>query len=124
MVWRKSESRSYFGGSIMELQKLTKAIWDTSRRIEDGVNTLAKKAKEYAEAEKEYRLALGKEILILREQGIQATLIPDIARGNTAELKFKRDLAEVTYKTCKEMLQGLQAELSGYQSILRIQQDI
>ncbi|EJP6471386.1 hypothetical protein NHI66_000635 [Clostridium botulinum] len=108
----------------MELQKLTKAIWDTSRRIEDGVNTLAKKAKEYAEAEKEYRLALGKEILILREQGIQATLIPDIARGNTAELKFKRDLAEVTYKTCKEMLQGLQAELSGYQSILKIQQEI
>ncbi|ENJ9653520.1 hypothetical protein AB2T14_001128 [Clostridium botulinum] len=108
----------------MELQKLTKAIWDTSRRIEDGVNTLAKKAKEYAEAEKEYRLALGKEILILREQGIQATLIPDIARGNVSELKFNRDIAEVTYKTCKEMLQGLQAELSGYQSILRIQQDI
>ncbi|KRU46316.1 hypothetical protein FDG33_09190 [Clostridium sporogenes] len=108
----------------MELQKLTKAIWDTSRRIEDGVNTLGKKAKEYAEAEKEYRLALGKEILILRDQKVQATLIPDIARGNTAELKFKRDLAEATYKTCKEMLQGLQAELSGYQSILRIQQDI
>ncbi|GAA0081346.1 hypothetical protein [Clostridium sp. CTA-6] len=108
----------------MELQKLTKAIWDTSRRIEDGVNTLAKKAKEYAEAEKEYRLALGKEILILRDQKVQATLIPDIARGNTAELKFRRDLAEATYKTCKEMLQGLQAELSGYQSILRIQQDI
>ncbi|MBY6800141.1 hypothetical protein FCV24_12845 [Clostridium botulinum] len=108
----------------MELQTLTKAIWDTSRRIEDGVNTLAKKAKEYAEAEKEYRLALGKEILILRDQGIQTTLIPDIARGNTAKLKFKRDLSEATYKTCKEMLQGLQAELSGYQSILRIQQDI
>ncbi|ACQ54442.1 hypothetical protein FDF29_11940 [Clostridium botulinum] len=108
----------------MELQKLTKAIWDTSRRIEDGVNTLAKKAKEYAEAEKEYRLALGKEILILRDQKVQTTLIPDVARSNVAELKFKRDIAEVTYKTCKEMLQGLQAELSGYQSILRIQQDI
>ncbi|NFA59485.1 hypothetical protein K8O96_11995 [Clostridium sporogenes] len=108
----------------MELQKLTKAIWDTSRRIEKGVNELGKKAREYAEAEKEYRLSLGKEILILRDQKVQATLIPDIARGNTAELKFKRDLAEVTYKTCKEMLQGLQAELSGYQSILRIQQDI
>ncbi|OSA65645.1 hypothetical protein B2H87_17540, partial [Clostridium botulinum] len=54
----------------------------------------------------------------------QATLIPDIARGNVAELKFKRDVAEVTYKSCKDMLQGLQAELSGYQSILRVQEDI
>ncbi|MHB9950765.1 hypothetical protein CF055_17280 [Clostridium botulinum] len=108
----------------MELQKLTKAIWDTSKRLDNGINTLTKKAKEYAEAEKEYRLALGKEILILRDQKVQTTLIPDIARGNVSELKFKRDIAEVTYKTCKEMLQGLQAELSGYQSILRIQQDI
>ncbi|WP_242976236.1 hypothetical protein [Clostridium sporogenes] len=62
--------------------------------------------------------------MLLREQKVQATLIPDIARGNTAELKFKRDLAEATYKTCKEMLQALQAELSGYQSILKIQQEI
>lgn len=108
----------------MELQKLTKSIWDTSRRIEKGVNELGKRAKEYAEAEKEYRLALGREILILREQKVQTTLIPDIARGNISDLKFKRDIAEVTYKTCKEMLQGLQAELSGYQSILRVQDDM
>ncbi|MBN3398131.1 hypothetical protein [Clostridium botulinum] len=108
----------------MELQKLTQSIWETSKRLDNGINTLTKKAKEYAEAEKEYRLALGKEILILRDQKVQTTLIPDIARGNVSELKFKRDIAEVTYKTCKEMLQGLQAELSGYQSILRIQQDI
>ncbi|AUN06636.1 hypothetical protein [Clostridium botulinum] len=108
----------------MELQKLTKAIWDTSKRLDNGINTLNKKAKEYAEAERDYKIALAKEILILRESKVQATLIPDIARGNVGELKFKRDVAEVTYKSCKDMLQGLQAELSGYQSILRVQEDI
>ncbi|MBN3351670.1 hypothetical protein CF075_21120, partial [Clostridium botulinum] len=73
----------------MELQKLTKAIWDTSKRLDNGINTLNKKAKEYAEAERDYKIALAKEILILRESKVQATLIPDIARGNVGELKFK-----------------------------------
>jgi len=108
----------------MELQKLTQSIWETSKRLDNGINTLTKKAKEYAEAEKEYRLELAKEIIKLRTEGVQATLIPDIARGNIAELKFDRDLAETEYKAYKQMLQSLQVELSGYQSILRIQQDI
>ncbi|EJO5348381.1 hypothetical protein NRP93_002505 [Clostridium botulinum] len=80
----------------MELQKLTKAIWDTSRRIEKVVNELGKRAKEYAEAEKEYRLALGREILILRGKSTNIYVQGECIR-----------LAKVTYKTWKEMLQVL-----------------
>lgn len=108
----------------MELQTLTKAIWNTSQKIDKNINKLTSMARKYAESEKQYRLELAKEIIKLRTEGVQATLIPDIARGNIADLKFDRDLAETEYKTYKQMLQSLQVELSGYQSILRIQQDI
>ena len=108
----------------MELQTLTKAIWDTSQKIDTNINNLTSMARKYAESEKQYRLELAKEIIKLRTEGVQATLIPGVARGNIADLKFDRDLAETEYKAYKQMLQSLQVELSGYQSILRIQQDI
>lgn len=108
----------------MELQTLTKAIWDTSQKIDKNINNLTSMARKYAESEKQYRLELAKEIIKLRTEGVQATLIPGVARGNIADLKFDRDLAETEYKAYKQMLQSLQVELSGYQSILRIQQDI
>ena len=108
----------------MDYIEVGKAIYDTSKRIEAGVNVLYKKSKAYAESEREYRLALGKEIIKLKAEGLQTTLIPDVARGNVAELKFKRDLAEGEYKTCRNMLQALQSELSGLQTIYKRLEDM
>lgn len=108
----------------MDYVEVGQAIYDTSKRIEKGVNTLYAKSKAYAEAEREYRLALGKEIMILKAEGLQATLIPDVARSKAAELKFKRDLAEVEYKTCRDMIEGLKAELSGLQTIYKRLEDM
>jgi hypothetical protein len=108
----------------VETIELTEAIWKTAKRLEGGANAITKKAKEYATAEKEYRIALSKEIMRLKTQSMSVTLIPDLARGNTAELKFKRDLAAETYKSSKIMLDALSNELSAMQSILKIQERI
>ena len=108
----------------MDYIEVGKAIYDTSKRIEDGVNAITKKAKEYATNEKEYRLALSKEIMKLKTEGLQATLIPDVARGNVSEIKFKRDLAELEYKTYRDMIEGLKAELSGLQTIYKRLEDM
>lgn len=108
----------------MDIIDIGQAIYDTAKRIEDGVNNLYKYAKAYAEAEKEYRLILAKEIMNLKDAGMPATLINDLARGNVAELKFKRDLAEVSYKTARDMLEGLMAEMSGLQTIYKKQSEI
>lgn len=108
----------------MEYVEVGKAIYDTSKRIEKGVDTLYGKARVYAESERQYRLALSKEIVKLKAEGMQATLIPDVARGNVAESKFKRDLAEGEYKACKEMLTALQSELSGLQTIYKRLEDM
>jgi hypothetical protein len=103
---------------------ITQAIWDTAHRIESGVDILTSKAKAYVKAEKIYRIALATEIVKLKTAGMPVTIINDVARGNTAELKYNRDLAEELYKTCKEMLESLRAELTGLQSILKVQSDI
>jgi len=110
----------------VEMQEVTSAIWNTAQRLEHGVDTIAKKAKEYAMAEKEYRIALRKEIVKLRTEKMPVTLINDVARGSedVVELKFNRDLALETYKASRDMLNALGTEVSSLQSILKVQTNI
>lgn len=108
----------------IETIEVTQAIFDTAKRLEVGANYIVSKAKEYAKAEKEYRIALSREIIKLKADKLPATLIGDVARGNVAELKFKRDLAEQVYKASRDMLQALSNELSAMQSILKVQTKI
>ncbi|MCR3759182.1 hypothetical protein KYB31_09290 [Clostridium felsineum] len=108
----------------IETIEIAEAIWNTSKRLDKGVDYITQKAKEFASAEKEYRIALSKEIAKLKSEGMSVTLIPDVARGNVAELKFQRDLAEQTYKASRDMLQALSNELSAMQSILKVQTKI
>lgn len=108
----------------VELVDLTQAIWSTAKRIEGGVDILTSKAKAFAESERIYRKALAIEIVKLKTGGMPVTIINDVARGNTADLRYDRDVAEGVYKSCKEMLESLRAELTGLQSLLKVMQDI
>ncbi|KHD34405.1 hypothetical protein NL50_17120 [Clostridium acetobutylicum] len=108
----------------IETIEITEAIWNTSKRLDKGVDYITQKAKEFASAEKQYRIALSKEIVKLKSEGMSVTLIGDVARGNIAELKFNRDLAEQVYKASRDMLQALSNELSAMQSILKVQTKI
>ncbi len=108
----------------LDMQDIGQAIYDTSQQIQKGVKSLYSHAKAYAEAEHEYRLALAKEIMRLRDEKMPVSLINNVARGNLADLKYKRDLAEVTYKTAKDILQALQSQLSGLQTLYKRQDEI
>ncbi len=108
----------------LDMHDIGQAIYDTSKQIQKGVKSLYGHAKAYAEAEQEYRIALAREIMRLRDEKLPVTVINDVARGNLADLKFKRDLAEVTYKTAKDMLQALQSQLSGLQTLYKRQDEI
>ena len=50
---------------------------------------------DYAENEKNYRIALAKKIIILKAEGYAATLILDVSKGDeeVAKLKMKRDIS-------------------------------
>lgn len=59
-----------------------------------------------AEAERDYRVALAKEMLELRAEGIPVTIISDLCRGNEkiATLKMKRDIAETLYDSAMQAI--------------------
>lgn len=108
----------------LDIQDIGKAIYETSLQIQKCARELYSYAKAYAEAEKEYRTALAREIMRLRDEKVPVSLISDLARGNIAETKYKRDLAEVTYKTAKDALEALQSQLSGLQTLYKWQEEI
>jgi hypothetical protein len=110
----------------VEPMEVTDALYKTSKRLNEGINVITSKAKGYAQSEKDYRIALAKEIAKLRAQGMPTTLISDLARGNenVADLKFNRDLNQETLKAAHAMMKSLQVEVSALQSILKVQEKI
>lgn len=108
----------------VELVQLNKLMMQSSDRIRKATTEIYKMAKEKANTEYEYRKALGQEIAKLRAEGMQATLIPDVARGNTSELKLQRDMADTMFKSAIESLRAIQAELSGLQTVARYQSEV
>lgn len=83
-----------------------------------------KLAMKKAEAERRYRIALQQEIFKLKQEKYPATLIPDLARGLTAEHKYNRDLTEALYNSTRDSLRALMAELNSYQTIIKFQSDL
>ena len=108
----------------MELTQLTQEIYAVSKRLEKASTALYKLGDEKAETERVYRLRLTQEILTLKAEGMPATLISDVARGNVSDLRFQRDAAEARYKAAIESLGALKSQLSALQSILKYQESM
>jgi hypothetical protein len=108
----------------LDMVDIAQEIYQSSKRLNNSGDALFTLAREYAEAEKTYRESLRAEIIKLKDEKMSVTLIPDIARGNVSDLKFKRDLAEYKYKAGRDKVQALQSEISALQSIYRRQDDI
>ena len=75
---------------------------------------------EVAESNKRYSIALSEEILRLKAERCQATLIQNIAKGNerVATLKFNCDIAESKYTSCRNALENLKCEIDMLRSLL------
>lgn len=108
----------------MDQVDIKKEIYESSKRLSKGSTEIFKLAKAQAEAEREYRKALVMEIMRLKEEGMSISLINEIARGNTADLKFERDLAEASYVAGRDSLKAIAVQVNGLQSILRTQDEI
>lgn len=108
----------------LELSDIAKEIYESGNRLKEGSNKLFTLAKIMAETERDYRKALQVKIVQLRSDKVQATLIPDIARGETADLKFERDLAEARYKSARDSLDAIQAQMNGLQTLLHFQKEV
>ena len=108
----------------MELTPTLQMLRDATKRISKSSEEIFYLSKEKAITEREYRIALSKEMIMLRADKMPATLINDIARGNVADLKFKRDLALERHRAALAAMESLRVEINALQTIARYQSDI
>ena len=102
-----------------DIVTVTEDIRRAAAELREAVIDIYDAAKNKAQAECDYRVELAREIMKLREKGLPATLIHDLARGNVANFKYKRDLADVTYRATLEALESQRSQLSALQSALK-----
>lgn len=71
------------------------------KELESLIHEIRKDGAQYAEAERDYRIAKAEKILKLREEGFPVTITQDVAMGcaEVSALRFDRDCAEVIYKS-------------------------
>ena len=80
---------------------------------ETALSELQKNGRQYAEAERNYKIALRQKILELRAEGEKVTIIRDLATGDddVAEKRMERDIAEASYKTSQDKLNLIKLHL-------------
>ena len=88
--------------------------------LDNSIKMLRKTGSEYAKAYTDYRVALAKELLILKNEGYAITLAGDIARGKPeiAHLKFEEISKEAIYKANMESINVLKLEIKIIQEQL------
>lgn len=80
----------------------------------------------YAGTEAAYRQELGKEMLRLRLDGMPATLVPDLARGNerVSALKMERDVKSGLLDSAKNAIWRHTADRRDVQSFVRYSTEV
>ncbi len=102
-----------------DIVTVTTEIRQAASDLRKAVDDIHAAAKKKAETERDYRVRLAREIMTLRDLGLQVSIINDIARGHCADAKYERDLAEVLYRSTLEAIESQRAQLSALQSALK-----
>jgi hypothetical protein len=95
-------------------QDLVLALRKARNNLIDAVNDMKSSGRFLATAERDYRVALCKEMLKMRaEDKIAWTALFDLAVGNkeVADLRFKRDVHNSDYDVSKECINQLKLEI-------------
>lgn len=81
--------------------------------LDRSIKSLKNTSEAYANAEKEYKILLRKECLRLKDEGMAIGMINITCYGipSVAEARFKRDVAEATYKANQEAIQAYKLQL-------------
>ena len=81
--------------------------------LDIAVKSLRTTATEYAEAYKNYRVLLAKELVRLKDSGMAITLASDVARGNEeiANAKMVEIKKEAIYKANMESINAIKLQI-------------
>ena len=82
-------------------------------KLNTSIKMLRQTGTEYAEAERDYKILLSQESLRLKDGGMAVTLIDKVVYGkkNVAEARFRRDVAETTYKANLESINAIKLQI-------------
>lgn len=91
-----------------------------NRELDSAIKTLRTNGTALAEAERDYKEALSKEVLRLRDEGMAVTLINLVIYGlpSISTLRLKRDIAKVTYDANEEYINILKLQIRLIESQL------
>lgn len=83
------------------------------QELDTALKSLRKTGSAYAEAERNYRVALRQKALTLKDDGMAIGMITLTVYGvpEIAELRFRRDTAEAVYKANQEAINVIKLEL-------------
>ena len=83
------------------------------RCLDSKVSDLKEKGRNYAKAQKDYKVKLSQESMKLKDSKMPVTLIDKVCYGleEVAELREKRDCAEVLYKATLESINILKLQI-------------
>lgn len=95
------------------MQSLYHELTTLRNNLGQAITILKERGQDKALAERDYRVAMAKEMLMLRDKGTPVTIINDLVRGKEeiAELKLKRDVAETLYETAMQMIYALKINM-------------
>lgn len=99
-------------------------LFDTIQRksneLDASIKALRKTGNAYAEAEKDYKIKLAEKALKLRDSGLAVGMIDKVIYGDAevADMRFKRDVAEVLYKANQEHINATKLQIRIIESQL------
>ncbi len=88
-------------------------IEDKNKRLDGDIGELKKNGYDLAYKERDYKIALCKKALELKDSGMPVTLINLVIYGidNIANLRCARDIAQVTYNATQEDINATKLQL-------------
>lgn len=81
--------------------------------LDTSIKLLRKNGTAYAQAERDYKVLLRQECLKLRDDGMAIGMIDKTCYGipAVADARFKRDVAEATYRANQEAINSIKLQL-------------
>lgn len=95
------------------MDDLIQEIGAKSALLDAAIKQLGIRGRTYAQAERDYRVAMRKKILEERANGTPVTIISDLCRGDdaVAKLRLERDIALTVYESAKEAINGYKLQI-------------
>lgn len=92
---------------------LVNQLQELNNALSSGIKLMARYGKEYAVAERDYKVILNQNVMKLKDAGEKVTTIPLLVYGikEVADKRLKRDAASVMYETSKENVNAIKLQM-------------